>query len=753
MTRFSARAPRARRSALPLVFLAAAGSAARAQQFQHQAGLLPGAVVWTEGVECADVDGDGDLDVFFADGDGFNAPSTKRQNVLLINQFVPTGVLTFTDESVARLGVHTSNAKAVVTCDVNGDGWIDALFCNAWDTDTPFLYINQGPANPGVFTLESAARGLTAAMSSGGAQFGDLDDDGDPDLLINDAYLGTAARRPKVYFNNGAGVFSNSTSAISAAPTKTAQMDTQLVDVDNDWDLDFVGLCRAANGGTNHYLLLNNGAGTFGSAPLTIPSNSASTYEGEVGDLDGDNDIDLFLVSSSGFAEGAIRNNLVPNGALSLTAQATLVDGNDDNEIALLDYDVDGDYDVIVGSLSNTRETFWTNNGAGAFTNAGAGVITAQTDSTLDLAVADLDNDGRYDLVTGQGESGNFTNKVYRNTGAVDTRKPVVTALDSPAFVLPAGPFKVHAKIRDQVLDDGVNYVKASARYVIRTTNAVPQGSSIDLAGLSNPSLSISAGDGVVWQNNLAAPQTITFTNAPYDHSLPTLAQSQTFETALVHPGIYSYVVQPAGFAGTITVAGSDTAVAGTHSGGQLYRFSMPDNVGGAGLVLHYELVFTDWAGNTRVTAPLSISLRDCSIATYCTAKTNSLGCVPQITTSGTPNTTASSGFTITASNVLNQKNGLFFYGVNGQTAQPFDGGTLCVVGPHIRTTLINSGGSVLGSDCSGAFALDFNTYMAGVTPITFSVGTTVDGQFWSRDPADPFATNITGGIHFGLCQ
>jgi hypothetical protein len=40
--------------------------------------------------------------------------------------------------------------------------------------------------------------------------------------------------------------------------------------------------------------------------------------------VQGDNDIDLFLVSSSGFAEGAIRNNLVPNGALSLTVGAPL---------------------------------------------------------------------------------------------------------------------------------------------------------------------------------------------------------------------------------------------------------------------------------------------------------------------------------------------------------------------------------------------------------------------------------------------
>jgi plastocyanin len=752
MKSFLPRAERARAFSLAALLGSWCASAAAAQQFQHQVGLLPAPAVWSEGVELADVDKDGDLDVFFADGDGFSAPSTKRQNVLLINQFVPSGVLSFTDASVARLGVHVSNSKMVVTCDVNLDGWVDVLFCNAWDTDLPFLYINQGAANPGFFSFEGVARGLNSAMSSGGAQFADIDDDGDPDLVMNDAYLGTAARRPKVYFNDGNGFFTNSAPAMSAAATKTAQMDTQLADVDNDWDLDFIGFCRAANGGTNHYLMLNNGSGTFSNAAVTIPSNSGSTYEGDVGDLDGDLDLDLFMVSASGFAEGAIRNNLVPSGTLTLTALTTLADANDDNEVAHFDYDVDGDYDVLIGSLSNSRETIWTNSGAGTFSNAGA-IITALTDSTLDVAVGDLNNDGRYDIVTAQGESGSFVNKVYRNTGAVDDRKPLVTTLDSPAFVPPAGPFKVRAKVRDQVLDDGVSYVTGSARYVIRTANNAAVGSNIDAGGLSHPSFSVAAGDPVLWTNNLGSVQTITFTNAPYDHSLAPLNATQSLTYAFVAPGTYTYTVQPAGFAGSVTVTGAATTVAATYSGGQIYRALMTDNVAGAGLALFYELEFKDWAGNTRVTAAQVISLVDCTITTYCTSKTNSQGCVPAIGAAGTPSTTAGSGFTVTATNVLNQKAGLFFYSLSGQAAIPFQGGTICTGAPRFRTQTQNSGGSPTGSDCTGVFAFDFNVYMAGSPPIVFASGDVVDGQFWSRDPADPFTTNLTNAIHFGICQ
>ncbi|MEE8147906.1 MAG: FG-GAP-like repeat-containing protein [Longimicrobiales bacterium] len=162
-------------------------SPAGAQQFVHSPGLLPGPAHWTEGLACVDVDGDGDLDLCFAEGEGFATAGTKRQNVLLINQLVETGSLAFLDESVARLGQHLSNAKDVIAADVDGDGWVDLLYLNAFNIDTPFLYINQGPAQPGFFTLESAARGLTDIINAATAQFGDLDDDGDLDVIFNDS--------------------------------------------------------------------------------------------------------------------------------------------------------------------------------------------------------------------------------------------------------------------------------------------------------------------------------------------------------------------------------------------------------------------------------------------------------------------------------------------------------------------------------------------------------------------------------------
>lgn len=743
-----------KRAATALILLVSATLApsAAAQQFQHQVGLLPGTARWSEGVECADVDNDGDLDVMFADGDGFSSAGTKRQNVLLINQFVPNGALSFTDASVARLGVRVSNAKMVISGDVNGDGWVDLLYANAFDTDTPFLYINQGPSNPGFFTMESATRGLTTALSSGGAQFADVDDDGDLDLLINNGYLGQS-RKPKLYLNNGAGVFTDTLPALSAAVNKSAQMDVQLVDLDGDWDLDFFGACRATNSGVAHYLMLNNGAGVFTNAPVTVPSNTSSTYEGEVGDLDGDSDIDLFLVSSTGFAEGAIRSNFAPAGPLGFTQLATLTDSNDDNEIALFDWDVDGDYDVLVGSLSSGSETFWRNNGALSFTNVSGASITALTDSTLDAAVADLNNDGRYDLVTAQGESGSFVNKVYLNTGALDILRPVVTAFGVTSPPPTGGPVRVHAKVRDQVMDDGVNYVAGEAHWCVRTAATPgPVAVSIDPGGLSQPAANVLNAQGLVWQNNTASAQTIQLTSAPHDYAVAVLAPGQSVEHVLPRAGAYNYVVSPAGFAGSISVSGASSSTAMSYMGGGQYRASLNDTTGGLGVELLYELEFVDYPGNRRVTSTESASLLDCGVSVYCTSKINSQLCQPAIAASGVASASNAAPLIISASNIINQKQGLLFYGY-GQNAASFQGGFLCVANPLRRTGPQNSGGSPAGADCTGVFSFDFNAWIAsGADPLLTVVGQQVNAQYWSRDPADPFTTNLTDAVSFKIC-
>jgi len=140
----------------------------------------------------------------------------------------------------------------------------------------------------------------------------------------------------------------------------------------------------------------------------------------------------------------------------------------------------------------------------------------------------------------------------------------------------------------------------------------------------------------------------------------------------------------------------------------------------------------------------------------YCVAKTNSLGCVPAIAAIGQPSATATSGFVVHGANVLNNKAGLLFYGFQGPAAIAFQGGTLCVRPPLLRTPVLNSGGSPAGTDCSGEYSIDMNAFARGLlggspAAALSTPGNVVDCQFWGRDPgfAAPSNTTLTDALEF----
>ncbi len=454
---------------------------ALAQQFTFT-NPLPSPKVWTEGVAAADVDQDGDHDLFFAEGDGFQSAGTQRQSRLVINQLeIAAGQ--FSDETATRLGVRLSNGKGVFTGDIQDDGWVDAFICNGFNTDPTFLYVNRGAAQPGFFDEEGAARGLGTPYSCASGQLGDLDNDGDLDLILCDSgnsFLGGAGDRPHLFFNDGAGNFTENAAKLNA-PVKSAHMDVQLVDIDGDWDLDFFGANRSTNGGAAHYLMLNDGTGSFSDVSSLIPSTSGNVYEAEVSDLDNDGDVDMFFVSVSGFSEGAVFNQLADSGSLTFVKGAN-VGGADDNEVALLDFDNDGDLDAVIGSLANTEKMI-INNGDGTYANSNT-TIQTNGDSTLDVAICDLNGDGAYDIVTANGESNSsqFNNKVYVNTGAPDTLAPVIVRQESLVTPDTSGPWVVRAEIRDQIMEDGENFVTSSVSYRVdvgATTGTTVQGDAL----------------------------------------------------------------------------------------------------------------------------------------------------------------------------------------------------------------------------------------------------------------------------------
>jgi hypothetical protein len=125
------------------------------------------------------------------------------------------------------------------------------------------------------------------------------------------------------------------------------------------------------------------------------------------------------------------------------------------------------------------------------------------------------------------------------------------------------------------------------------------------------------------------------------------------------------------------------------------------------------------------------------------------------ISSTGPASASAPSGFSLQATNVEGQKDGLFFFGTNGRQANPW-GNTAsfqCVVPPVIRAGFLPGSGT---SACDGAFAQDLNTFWCPSCPKPQKnpgAGALVQAQLWYRNPGSPVfvATALSDAIEFSV--
>jgi hypothetical protein len=451
------------RTAFATAVAAALAPAALAQQFVYNAAALPANNEECGGIVIVDVDGDGDNDLVISNGDGYGGTTTALDAPQHL--FLNNGAGVFV-AAHAQLNIPQMNAQMVISEDFDLDGDMDLMFASNSTPSPSRLLLNNGS---GTFTDVTATNMPALALRSFCVCAGDVDDDGDSDVVLNDGgTFGGIAAQSRLLLNNGSAVFTDVTATHLPADTYNSQ-DITLFDYDGDFDID-IAQSGKGGAGKSGRLWLNDGTGHFAIDSSLNAVGTGGTYEIDFADLDGDNDMDSLVQSISGFVEGWGRN-LGPATAQTKT-NFTGGPSADDNEMAGFDYDNDGDIDVFVGSLGASEAVY--RNTGGVMTLV-AGVIQAQADSTLDIAIGDLNGDCKYDLVTGQGESGNFTDKVYINNGAADSVAPVFMKTQMPGAIGAAGT-KFHAHIRDAVHDDGEIYAGMTYTYTLFGVGQVSGG-------------------------------------------------------------------------------------------------------------------------------------------------------------------------------------------------------------------------------------------------------------------------------------
>lgn len=234
-------------------------------------------------IALADVDGDGDLDLFVSG----EVEESDCRSLLYNND--GSGEFSL-NESSAFTGVNYSDSAFA---DLNGNGSPDLVLCgHYWDaTEDEVVVITEVYTNNGGVFQKSGA-GLTG-LYKGSLDLADIDGDGSVDLIIN-GENDADNLQTILYRNNGNAEF---TEDASAPFTDIFRGVCRFCDVDNDGDPDLVMTGRDAGGAEITTLYINDGTGTFSDAGVALTAVDLS-FAG-FADIDNDGDMDMLICGYS----------------------------------------------------------------------------------------------------------------------------------------------------------------------------------------------------------------------------------------------------------------------------------------------------------------------------------------------------------------------------------------------------------------------------------------------------------------------
>ncbi len=364
------------------------------------------------GLAAADVDRDGDIDLYFVGGDG--QPNAFYRN---------DGNNQFTDIAAASALDVTHLGSGPAFADIDADGDLD-LFVGAVEGDPIYLFRNDG----GVFTDITANSGLLiTADNTMSASFSDYDLDDDLDLILAHWGHDPSPDTETIWQNNGDGTFVSTSipSGIADQLITDAGLPglfdytfaPMMSDIDRDGDPDIL----FASDFTTSKVFLNNGDETFTDITdkdVIIDRNGMGSA---AGDYDNDGDMDWYVTSIFETDPGEdpnpgnrlYRND--GNGVFEdVTDAAGVADGGWGWAVCMEDFDNDGDLDIFhvngweqidprdaggPNDYTFDQVRYFESQGDGTFVEAAEEAGLIDTGQGRGVACFDSDRDGDLDLV------------------------------------------------------------------------------------------------------------------------------------------------------------------------------------------------------------------------------------------------------------------------------------------------------------------------------------------------------------------
>jgi hypothetical protein len=326
--------------------------------------LLPTSGTNPYRIVAADLDGDGRLDIIALNPDS---------NVVSILRNISSPGSITTNSFATRIDLPAGNVmRGLVVQDLNGDGKPEIVTANYGD-NTISVFQNMST----VGNIAFAARvDFAAGNGPQGLAIGDLDGDGNPDLVVanwNDSTI-------SIFRNLGmsGNITINSFAPKVDFPALATPFPIAIGDLDGDGKLDLV---VGGNENSSAISIYRNTStvGSITTNSFAAPVNFAApgwVNSITLADLDGDGKLDIALVSQLSSVFSIFKNVSVPGSftTMSLAARVDYAAGYNPNGIAIGDLDGDGRPDVVFANSYDNTISIYQN----IIPFAAAPVITSQ---------------------------------------------------------------------------------------------------------------------------------------------------------------------------------------------------------------------------------------------------------------------------------------------------------------------------------------------------------------------------------------
>jgi ketosteroid isomerase-like protein len=378
-----------------------------------------------------DVDGDGDMDIFYVDGSETTGKPTE------VGWFENTGNGSSWVRRILASGLRGPSSLDVA--DLDGDGITD-LVVGLRLGDGVVWFRGQGEGNfAPVNTIQSPIYRMEDVTVA------DLNRDNRKDIIIS------TSSGPQWLRRLSSGGFATPVSIATVSGSFPEQHKCEAHDFDGDGDIDLVFSFASAD---RLIFCRNNGNGTFATAVnLGIPEAEAL----DSGDLDGDGLRDV-VTAGGGFDDRRVvwfRNLGSGNFSTARVLDPSLQNAR---SAVIADFDRDGDMDVVVAGYSGPVVWF-EQKSPGTF--SARKEISQGGDGMRDMVHGDFDGDGDPDLVAAQWDADQFV--WYKNT----TPPPVIPAPQIISFTADDTSVATSATLRWQV--NGATQVEISPQIGVVT--------------------------------------------------------------------------------------------------------------------------------------------------------------------------------------------------------------------------------------------------------------------------------------------